>query len=65
MWNHVICDRCWDKEELNRRPVRVRDEGETRCCWCGGVTVSGIFVRRDPGSLPCEGVFGPAHEDVA
>lgn len=51
-WTHAVCEACWQYLHPNRRPVRVKDSGRARCCYCGRSTVSGIFVRDDPGLTP-------------
>lgn len=55
-WNHSICDRCWEKKEPNREPVRVVDAERELCCYCGFSHKSGIYVRADPNTLRCKGV---------
>jgi hypothetical protein len=53
-WTHAICCRCWQRE-WGRRPARLV-EGETEiCCFCGVDTDAGIYVRRDPKEMPCQG----------
>lgn len=62
-----LCERCWiaehgtfdhDREtgELLlvavRQPVRALDCGIEECCQCGHPTISGIYVRRDPATVP-------------
>lgn len=43
--NHAICGDCWVLFNGNRIPARVTDAGINGCCYCGGVTNDGIFVR--------------------
>lgn len=48
-----------------RMPVRVKDWGPKEddiepvepglCCYCGGLTVTGIFVREDENDVLCKG----------
>lgn len=51
-WNQVICDACWWAQHGERNPVRVRNRGELICAFCGQVTDGGIFVRRNPATVP-------------
>lgn len=59
-WTHSICERCWIEREYNsetntvRRPVTlVQTEEVESCCFCGEMTIVGIFVREDPQKLTC------------
>lgn len=67
-WTHAQCERCWcdqqgewtddDRLVSLRQPTMVRsDDFDLRpCCFCGGPTFVGIFVRHDPAKLPlCQG----------
>lgn len=59
-WTHAICDPCWDKHYSPRLPVRLNvtgnaDEPAELCCFCGRVTLGGIFVRADPSAVKCKG----------
>jgi len=47
-WNQPLCGICWELEFPNRLPHRLVDRQVVNCCNCGGETVSGIWVRRDP-----------------
>ncbi len=51
-WNHLQCDRCWERYEGDRTACRIRDEYRElgRCCYCGTLTRSGIYRRVRPGS---------------
>lgn len=44
-----------DQPELYRTPVQVKDTEIGVCCFCGLLTVTGIFVRRDPEAVMCHG----------
>lgn len=55
-WTHTICRSCWN-ERYEGEPVTVRDADVETCCFCGGWTRSGIYVRHDPKTLSCN------HED--
>jgi hypothetical protein len=56
---HSICDDCWAAINPNRQPVRLVADLRTSetCCFCGERHLSGIVMRRDPGSvdLRCKG----------
>jgi len=61
-WNHSICERCWGKKcadegEPGRVPRRIVGEylHKEKCCFCGVVNKSGIYVRGKPEETPCEG----------
>lgn len=50
---HTMCDACWN-DRYSRDPVRLPPgPDEERCCFCGKMTWSGVFVRHDPTQLPC------------
>lgn len=45
-----------------RRPVQVSKDVEPgACCYCGGMTITGIYVREDESELECHG----RHDDQA
>ena len=52
-WTHPICDDCWDELNPDRPAARTRPDyaERDRCCWCGGDTESGIYLREDPATL--------------
>lgn len=49
-WNQPICDPCWSQENPDREPVRFKASFRQleKCCMCGGLANSGIYVRRHP-----------------
>ena len=57
-WEHAICDSCWTERNPGREPVRVHFGDMERCCYCGELTLSGIYVRGDPAATPCGGAQG-------
>lgn len=67
-WTHPQCEACWIAREAIvirpgliaiRRPARITQPEAARCCYCGKLTISGIFRRDDPARLShCIG-----HED--
>jgi hypothetical protein len=54
-WTHLICENCWRKREPKREPVRLINAEEEKCCFCGSLTKSGIYVRENPNFLLCKG----------
>lgn len=60
-WNHNFCDRCYQqqRQELGlprKEPIRVLPGGVhlfDSCCVCGTWNASRIYVRVDPGKMPC------------
>jgi hypothetical protein len=57
MRNHRICGECWVRRELDARthrfPVCADGESSGTCCYCGGSTRLGIYLRAQ--SMPfCE-----------
>lgn len=55
-WNHCMCDECWTYLRAPAVPYRVRGHLEQKCCYCGEMTKSGIYVRGNPETTPCRGV---------
>ena len=47
-WTHPICKKDYAVMEPDREPVSVKGWEAEICCWCGEVTISGIFYRADP-----------------
>lgn len=60
-WNHPCCDACWKGREPRRVPVRLSAPNVERCSFCGEPTMSGIYVREDPATVP----FPPAQKEEA
>lgn len=54
-WTHAICDTCWSARNGGRAPVHLREPDLEICCFCGGPTKRGIYVRHDPAELRCRG----------
>lgn len=52
-WTHSICGLCYAKMHPDRVPVRVLEHSEEMCCFCGGPTREGIYVRADPRLCLC------------
>lgn len=61
-WTHPQCERCWIRGETSsnpatghlevRRPARLTGDRLQYCCYCGDLTISGIYRRADPATLP-------------
>jgi hypothetical protein len=57
-WTHNICQDCWAELHPDRQPHKlVAAAHEDICCFCGRVSIGGIYVREDPtsGMLLCRG----------
>ena len=46
-FRHVICAACYSEREPGREPIRVRDDAEDTCCFCGARTSDGIYYRAE------------------
>lgn len=56
-FTHSICEDCWNKKNPDRPVVKIQVgvfSGE-RCCYCGNIHNSGIFVRDNPSNCLCKG----------
>jgi hypothetical protein len=51
-WTQPICDDCWDERHPDRRSHRLVHTETEVCCFCGEQTVSGIYLRIDPATVP-------------
>ena len=51
-WTQACCPECWDDRNPGRQPVVVKTREPEICCYCGGETSDGIFVRVDPSTVP-------------
>lgn len=62
-WNHSVCNDCWDEMHPGRPACRLIDPLEERCCFCGATHKSGIYVRKNPADMECNGVheLGASH----
>lgn len=47
--NGPVCDECWEKENPDLEPARMRESYRQVevCCRCGDETRSGIYVRTE------------------
>lgn len=66
-WTHAQCESCWIHKNTTRtddgqvqvkRPILAMGSELTYCCFCGGLTLVGIFVRHDPKGVLCKGDCG-------
>lgn len=51
-WTQPVCGECWRERNPQRLPHRVRGGDLYLCCYCGGPTTRGIFVRVNPLTVP-------------
>ena len=49
-----VCNADWRSRNPGRNPSRIKHEYRTteRCCYCGELTVSGIFIRAEITKVP-------------
>lgn len=47
-----ICDLCWQERNPEQRPFRLKKLAVENCAFCGHRTVSGIYTRVDPTTVP-------------
>lgn len=52
---HSICEVCWYEKRGATTPVRIRDRHIEKCCFCGDLHASGIFVRAPLEETKCNG----------
>jgi hypothetical protein len=64
-WRHSLCMGCWDERNpgcvAHALREEFRDEKPEKCCGCGRMHGSGIYLREDPALMQCKGV----HEEGA
>jgi len=52
-WTQPVCIRCWNRDYPDRQTEGSGDIGAPEhCCECGSDTRSGLYVRRDPATVP-------------
>lgn len=53
-WTQPACDDCWDERNPDRpaRRIIAGYRATEKCCYCGGATTSGIYVRENPDTVP-------------
>lgn len=50
-WTQPVCDRCFRHRYPYKSPTRVRPPQLERCCLCGVITGSSIYIRIDPDTV--------------
>ena len=50
-WTQPICERDWFTLYPGKLPPRIMRGGLKQCCICGGETIAGIYIRRDPATV--------------
>ena len=67
-WQAPCCERCWITDVGARPggeievPVRLTEPDIETCAFCGNLTIFGVYVRRDPTTLPYPGIKDPADD---
>lgn len=51
-WTQPVCQKCWDRENPGRKAITIRVPDREACCLCGNETVDGIYIRKDPNTVP-------------
>lgn len=51
-WTQPLCAACWAATYPHRDQIRVTTPEIEQCCVCGHPTRAGIYVRRDPATVP-------------
>jgi len=57
-WTHPVCLACY-LAMFNRVPYMLAGPPPEQCCFCGGLTLKGIYVRHDPAALRCSAAGHP------
>jgi hypothetical protein len=52
IWDHPMCADCWYDENPGRHAATLAMPEPAPCCQCGTLTYSGIYVRRNPATVP-------------
>lgn len=50
-WIQPICAGCYNRRYPGRDPACFSPPGTESCCDCGNTTVTGIYMRVDPGMV--------------
>jgi hypothetical protein len=50
---HLACYACYAEREPDRDPVRLGDQPEAVCCFCGQMTEDGVWYRADSKDCVC------------
>lgn len=51
-WTQPVCQTCWDRENPDREAITIKLPDQEVCCLCGNETADGIYVRKDPSTVP-------------
>ena len=51
-FSQPVCDECFAGRYPDKFPIALRHPDRETCCLCGCQTVSGIYIRIDPRSVP-------------
>lgn len=54
-WTHSLCVQCWNGMRPGRQTAADGEGDREKCCRCGRVHSSGIYVREDPANMACGG----------
>lgn len=54
-WTHSQCYPCWVERNGEKEPVTGPRDKVQKCCFCGRMHSSGIYVRGDPMDSLCQG----------
>lgn len=52
-WTHVMCGVCWNERNPDEEPVALKNAPVEKCCFCAGLTNTGIYIREDPKLTKC------------
>lgn len=54
-WTHSVCLECWEHVRPGSIPHRIEPPPTDRCCCCGALHDSGIYVHQAPEEYGCKG----------
>ena len=62
-FTHSICDKCWNKKHPHKPAQRCADllteaDFSEKCCFCGNMHYSKIYIRENPEVTLCKGKHG-------
>lgn len=60
-WTHSVCWKCWNLQNPDR-PAHTVSSTVERCCFCGQIHNSGIYVRKDPATIACKAIHAGDQE---
>jgi hypothetical protein len=53
---HSICAACWKEKSPSETPLKMYVTELEKCCYCGALSKSGIYVTDEPENCLCKGV---------